>query len=129
MRDRYGNDCDLWVMVDHDGEKTLFRMVEVGNGGDDVLRLARDLHAPAVVVDMALPALPALDEMSGPRHRSGNSRLILLKVRTPIQGDASGVAVRRQGKGELLNASTVRDGDRDMPRARQAHRRRLQAHT
>ena len=128
MRDRDGNDCNLWVMVDHNGERTLFRMVEVGDeagNGGDLLRRARDLHAPAVVVDMALPELPALDQAPGPRHRSGNSRLILLKLRTPIDCDASGVAIRRQGRGKLLNASSVRDGDR--PRGRRVHRRSLEA--
>ncbi len=127
MRDRDGNDCDLWVMVDHNGERTLFRMVEVGNevgNGGDVLRLARDLHAPAVVVDMALPELPALDQTSGPRHRSGNSRLILVKLRTPIDDNASGVAVRRPGRDKRLNASSVRGGD--LPRARGVHRRPLE---
>jgi len=59
------------------------------------LRLARELHAPAVVVDMALPALSALDEMSEGRRRLGNSRLILLNVRTAIGNHANGTVVRR----------------------------------
>ena len=50
---------------------------------------------PAVVVDMALPALPALDEMSEGRRRSGNSRLILVNVRTATSNDANGTVVRR----------------------------------
>ena len=69
MRNGNGNERDVWVMVDHDGRRTLYQLVEVGKGGD-ALRLARELHAPAVVVDMALPALPA-HEVRGPaaRHR------------------------------------------------------------
>jgi hypothetical protein len=93
MRNGNGNERDVWVMVDHDGHRTLYQLVEVGKGGN-ALRLARELHAPAVVLDMALPALPALDEMSEGHRRSGNSRLILLNVRTATGNDANGTAVR-----------------------------------
>ena len=81
------------VMVDHDGHRTLYQLVEVEK--KDALRLARELHAPAVVVDMALPALPALDEMSDGRRRLGNSRLILLNVRTATGNDTNGTVVKR----------------------------------
>lgn len=94
MRNGNGNDRDVWVMVDHDGHRTLYQLVEVGKRRD-ALRLARELHAPAVVVDMALPSLPALDEMSEGRRRSGNSRLILLNVRTATGNDANGTVVLR----------------------------------
>jgi len=94
MRNGNGNDGDVWVMVDHDGHRTLYQLVEVGKRRD-ALRLARDLHTPVVVVDMALPALPALDEMSEGRRRSGNSRLILVNVRTATSNDANGTVVRR----------------------------------
>jgi hypothetical protein len=94
MRNGNGNDRDVWVMVDHDGHRTLYQLVEVGKRRD-ALRLARELHAPAVVVDMALPALPALDEMSEGHRRSGNSRLILVNVRTATSNDANGTVVRR----------------------------------
>jgi hypothetical protein len=94
MRNGNGNEREVWVMVDHDGHRTLYQLVEVGKGAD-ALRLARKLHAPAFVVDMALPALPALDEMSEGRRRSRNSRLILLNVH-PATGDhADGTVVRR----------------------------------
>jgi hypothetical protein len=88
------NERGVWVMVDHDGHRTLYQLVEVGKGGD-ALRLAR-IHTPAVVVDMALPTLPALDEMSEGRRRSGNSRLILLNVRRTTGNDANGNVVVRQ---------------------------------
>ena len=39
MRDSKGNECDIWVLVDHDGDRTLFQLVEVGSG-DEVVRLA-----------------------------------------------------------------------------------------
>lgn len=94
MRNGNGNARDVWVMVDHDGHRTLYQLVEVGKRGD-ALRLARELHAPAVVVDMALPALPALDEMSEGRRRLGNSRLILLNVRTATGNGADSTVVRR----------------------------------
>jgi hypothetical protein len=89
MSNGNGNERDLWVMVDHDGHRTLYQLVEVGKRGD-ALRLARKLHAQAVVVDMALPTLPALDEMSEERGRLGNSRLILLNVRTATGNDVAG---------------------------------------
>lgn len=79
MRNANGSERDVWVMVDHDGHRTLYELVEVGKGSD-ALRLARELHAPAFVVDVALTAFPALDEMSEGRRRSENSRLILLNV-------------------------------------------------
>jgi hypothetical protein len=69
-------------------------LVEVAKRGD-ALRLARKLHAPTVVVDMALPALTALDEISEAGRRLGNSRLILLNVRTATGNDADGTVVRR----------------------------------
>ena len=94
MRNGNGNERNVWVMVDHDGHRTLYQLVEVGKRGD-ALRLARELHAPAVVVDMALPALPALEEMSEGRRRSENSRLILLNVRTATGNDANSTVVRR----------------------------------
>jgi hypothetical protein len=94
MRNGNGNERDVWVMVEHDGHRTLYQLVEVGKGGD-ALRLARELHTPAVVVEMALPALPALDEMSEGRRRLGNSRLIVLNVRTATGNAANGTVVRR----------------------------------
>jgi hypothetical protein len=109
MRDGKGNERDLWVMVDHDGDRTLFKLVEMGSGGD-VLELARELHAPAVVVDMPLPALPAPAAVSG-GGQSGNARLILLNVRTVTPGAANGVVVRRSLQGEPPPPSTGRQGD------------------
>ena len=94
MRNGNGNERNVWVMVDHDGHRTLYQLVEVGKRGD-ALRLARELHAPAVVVDMALPALPALDAISEGRRRLEKSRLILLNVRTATGNDANSTVVRR----------------------------------
>jgi hypothetical protein len=106
MRDGNGNERDVFVMVDQEGDRTLFKLVEVGTGGD-VQRLARELHAPAVVVDMALPALPALDQIPGERRTLGRSRLIVLRVRTVTDGSGDGIVVRQGWKGEPLKASGV----------------------
>jgi hypothetical protein len=114
MRDRNGNRRDVWVMVDHDGQRTLFQLVEVGKGAD-VSRLARELHAPAVVVDMALPALPPLDEPPGGHRQSASSRLILLNVRTAAGGGANGVVFRTGAQGAALESAGMRH--RDVPRA------------
>jgi len=113
MKNDTGSERDLWVIVDHDGKRTLFQLVEMGNGGD-ALRRARELHAPAVVVDMALPALPTLDDLPLKSRPSGNSRLILLNIRTVAGGDGGhvdGVVVQRRSHGEPLNASSVRHGE------------------
>ena len=115
MKDRNGNRRDVWVMVDHDGQRTLFQLVEVGKGAD-VTRLARELHAPAVVVDMALPALPPLDEPPGAPRQSASSRLILLNVRTAAGGGDGDGVVFRTG----TQAATLESGMRhqEVPRAR-----------
>jgi len=89
-----GRECDRWVMLHHDGQRTLYRLVEVGKE-TEILRLAGELPAPAVVVEMALPALPALDDTPGKNPRSASSRLILLNVRRATGDDADGAVVRR----------------------------------
>jgi hypothetical protein len=89
-----GRECDRWIMLDHDGKRTLYRLVEVGKE-TDILRLAGELPAPAVIVEMALPVLPALDETPGKSPRSASSRLILLNVRTATGDDADGAVDRR----------------------------------
>jgi hypothetical protein len=114
MRDGNGNERDVFVIVDQEDERTLFKLVEVGTGGD-VQRLARELQAPAVVVDMALPALPVLDRIPE-RRPSASSRLIVLRVRTATDGNADGIVVRQGWQGEPLKASGVRHAD--VPSAR-----------
>jgi len=111
MKDRNGTKRDVWVMVDHDGQRTLFQLIEVGQG-DEVMRLARDLHAPAVVVDMALPAFPALDDVSGHQDQSARSRLILLNVRTAAGGSEDGIVFRPAAQPEALAAGRM--GQRGM---------------
>jgi hypothetical protein len=102
MRDCKGNERDIRVLVDHDGHRTLFQLVEVGSG-TDVLRLARKLHAPTVVVDIGLPALTALDAMPrGGRQSSVKSRLILLNVRTVTSDVSNGVVVRTAATQERI---------------------------
>ena len=81
MRDCNSRDGDTWLMVDDNGERTLFQLVEMARGAD-AQRMANKLPARAVVVDIALPALPALDEKPEKQPRSARSRLILLNVRT-----------------------------------------------
>ena len=114
MRDANGNECDMWLMVDHDGHRTLFQLVEVTNGGE-ACQQARELHAPTVVVDMTLPALPALDASDGGRRRLGNSRLVLLNLRTVTGAREGGFVVRRARRGELLDAASVSPGDVPWP--------------
>jgi hypothetical protein len=103
MRDHIKKDRegDTWLVVEQDSRTTVYRLVEVADGGD-VLRQARDLHVPAVMVDVALPPLPALDGTPGVRRRSARSarsaksRLIHLNVRTVTGDDATGAVVWRK---------------------------------
>jgi hypothetical protein len=104
MKDCNGNERDIWLLLDQDGQRTLFRLEEVGKGGD-VMRLAGELQAPTVVVDVAFPALPALDAMPAARRASASSRLILLNVRTVSGHDANGVVIRRSLPHEPLKKS------------------------
>lgn len=90
---RDGRGSDTWLVVNQDGQTTLFQLVEVGEGGD-VARLARELHAPVVVVDVRLPPLPAFDARPPVAGRSARSRLIQLNVRTATGDDATGVVAR-----------------------------------
>jgi hypothetical protein len=84
----------MWVMLDHDGQRTLYRLVEAGKE-TDILRLAGELPPLAVVVEMALPALPALNETRARSPRPASSRLILLNVRTATGNDADGSVLLR----------------------------------
>ncbi|PYR25067.1 MAG: hypothetical protein DMF92_21280 [Acidobacteria bacterium] len=61
-------------MVDQNGAQTLFQLVEVGVG-PDASRLVKDLHLPAVLIDVALPA-KHFGAMSAPRSldRTGSGR-------------------------------------------------------
>ena len=81
-------------MVDDNAHKTLFQLVEVGKGADAV-RLAKELPARAIVVDIALPALPALGETPGRGPQSPGSTLILLNVRT-VTGTVPSVRPRTE---------------------------------
>jgi hypothetical protein len=88
MGDCSAGDCDNWVIVDDNGQRTLFQLVEVGNG-EDAVRLASELRARAVVVDIALPALPALDEKPDSRPQAVPKRLIRLNLRAVTDDDAN----------------------------------------
>jgi hypothetical protein len=109
MRDSNGNERDIWLLVDENGQRTLFRLVEVGKESD-VVRLASELQAPTIVVDVAFPALPALDATPGGPRRSASSRLILLNVRTVSGNDANRVVIRRSSQDEVLKKSGAARG-------------------
>jgi hypothetical protein len=93
-------------MVNQDGQTTWFRLVEVGER-DDVLRLAQEPHTPTVIVDIALPVLPAFDGTASENARPAKSRLIQLNVRTVTGDDATGLAVWRDAREKLARDSGV----------------------
>jgi hypothetical protein len=92
MRNGNGRESGQWLMVDDNGQRTLFQLVEVGKGADAV-QLASKLPARGIVVDIALPALTPFDGQAASRSQSAGSRLILLKVRT-VSGDEASRDVR-----------------------------------
>jgi hypothetical protein len=91
MESRNGRNGEQWLMVDDHGRKTLYQLIEVGKEVD-VARAAAGL--PAIVVDIALPPLPVMDNEPGSRSRSTRSRLILLNVRTATGDSANGMPLR-----------------------------------
>jgi len=107
MRHSNGRDGNNWLVVDDNGQRTLFQLVEMGKE-TDIMRLGGELPAPAIVVDIALPVLPAFNEEPKRRSRSTRSRLILLKVRTATGGDANSVVrLVPQPPGRLRMADVV----------------------
>jgi hypothetical protein len=92
MRNGKGRDCDEWLMVDENGRRTLFQVVEVAKGAEAV-RVASELPARVIVVDIALPApfdlAAPFDGQPARRSQSGGSRLILLNVRRVSSDDAN----------------------------------------
>jgi len=97
-------------MVDDNGQRTLFQLVEIGKGAAAV-QAASQLRARAIVVDIALPELAPFDDQAVSRSRSAESKLILLKVRT-VSGDEANRAVRisRPQPEPVRPISTSRDG-------------------
>lgn len=68
---------NIWVLVDREGERTLFRLIEVGDAGE-AARVMGDGQLPVVMVDVALPS----PEHIGPTLRAlpGQGRLVVVKV-------------------------------------------------
>jgi hypothetical protein len=89
-----GRGSDRFVMVNHDGQRTLFQLVEVGKERD-ILQLSGELPPPSIVIEIALPALPAIDQGPGRPAQLTSPKLILLNVKTLSGNDANGVVVRR----------------------------------
>ena len=87
------HESDVWLMLNQDGQTTWFRLVEVGEPGD-IVPLSREPRTPTVVVDVALPVLPAFDGTAPERRHPAKSRLIQLNVRTVAGTDPTGVVVR-----------------------------------
>jgi len=98
----------IWVMVDQNGAQTLFQLVEVGVG-PDASRLVKELHLPAVLIDVALPA-KHFGAKSAPRsgREQERARLVVVKVHTGDDGDAVGLAVHTNvGSGPTTTSSTL----------------------
>jgi hypothetical protein len=98
------SDRDLWVLTDQDGQHALYRLVEVEAPGD-VVRLTRE---PTVVIDVAMPRVKEFESAPGaprgPIRRRGpiRPRLILLKLHTVGDGDASGLVAYKGCAGEHI---------------------------
>lgn len=83
---------DIWVLIDQEGESTLFRLVEMGDARD-AARMTRNRQMPVVTVDVALPAT----EPIGPTLRAvpGQERLVVLKIHAVSGTDEASLAVPR----------------------------------
>lgn len=71
----------IWVLIDLNGQETLFRLVEVGNAAD-AARLASERELSVGTIDVAL-SLPERIESMGAARRVGQGRLIRLHIRMP----------------------------------------------
>lgn len=94
-----GSDRDLWVLTDQDGQHALYRLVEV-EAPDDVVRLTRK---PTVVIDVAMPRVKEFESASGAPRGPIRPRLILLKLHTVGDGDASGLVAYKGRAGEHIS--------------------------
>jgi hypothetical protein len=89
-----GTERDIWVMVDQDSQRRLFRLVEV-EGARDVARLASDLQLPVVMIDVVMPPMSQLKATPDERPAPARTTLIVLNLRTANDGDAVGLVAYR----------------------------------
>lgn len=92
---------DTWVMVDEDGQQTLFRLVEMGSVRD-VARLTKEFQLPVVVIDVAVPRSRGLEATPSSCPESGRGRLIVLNLHTVNDDDAVGLVAYRRLWGERI---------------------------
>jgi CheY-like chemotaxis protein len=96
-----GGERDTWVMVDEDGQQTLFRLVEMG-GARDVARLTKEFQLPVVMIDVAVPRMRGLEATSAVCPESARGRLIVLNLHTVSDDDAVGLVAYRRLWGERI---------------------------
>jgi len=84
-----GLDRDILVMVDQDGQRRLFRLIEVEDPRD-VLQVANDPHVPVVMIDAMVPPTGRHESTSGESPRPPRATLIVLNLRRASDADAVG---------------------------------------
>lgn len=83
----------IWVMVDQDGEQTLFQLTAMG-GAADAIRLVKERRLPVVMVDVALPPETRIEEVQA-LSGTTRARLVVVKLHTASEGHAPGVVAYR----------------------------------
>jgi hypothetical protein len=96
-----GPERDILVMVDQDGQRTLFRLVEVEDA-HDVLRLASDPHLPVVVIDAVVPPTGAHEASPGASPGPPRATLIVVNLRRANDADAAGFVAYKSRTAERI---------------------------
>lgn len=95
-----GVERDILVMVDEDGQRTLFRLVDVGDPRD-VARLACDPHLPVVVIDAVVPSTGWLEAPAESYQGPRRSILIVVNLQRTDDADAGGfIAYKAPRRGQ-----------------------------
>jgi len=84
-----GLERDILVMVDQDGRRTLFRLVEVEDA-HEVMRLSSDPHLPVVMIDAVVPPTGPHEAAAGAGQGPPRATLIVLNLRRANDPDAVG---------------------------------------
>lgn len=89
-----GTERETWVMVDEEGQQTLFRLVEVG-GAHEMARLTKEFRLPVVMIDVAVPRMRGLEATPDAGPGPARGRLIVLSLHTVNDEDAAGLVAYR----------------------------------
>lgn len=96
-----GLERDILVMVDQEGQRTLFRLVEVEDARD-ALRLASDPHLPVVMIDAVVPPTGPHEATPGACPGPPRATLIVVNLRRANDADAAGFVAYKSRAAERI---------------------------